>query len=146
MTKKPNYFQKRWDWHCRVIDFEKKFQARPQQPRPLTPTPRTVPTEPPLHQPRQRPIPNDTDAYNNRLRLSTVITGNKKTYVVTLKLDNDDELYDDVEETRVFETEEEAQQCLHALTPLQHIFPLSLLKEFQSCIYSRSLIEEFQTC
>ena len=130
MTKKPNYFQKRWEWHCRVIDFEKKFQGRPLQPRLLTPTTRTIPTEPPRHQPR---LPND-----NRLRLSTVITGNKKTYVVTLKLY--DELYDDVEEIRVFETEEEAQHCF------KHIYPRSLLEEFQSCTYSRSLLEEFQAC
>jgi hypothetical protein len=117
-----NYFQKRWEWHWRVIEFEKKFQARPLFREP-EPEPRQVP--------RPRPVATDADKYNNRVYFSIVNCGGTKEYLVTLKLDNDDDLYDDVEETRVFETEKEAQQCFQSMIAIRRIYPYSLLEQFQ---------------
>jgi hypothetical protein len=117
---KPNYFQKRWEWHSRVIDFEKKFR-----PRPLFRPPVQEPV------PRPRPVQTDADKYNNRLHFSIVSFGGKKEYLVTLNLDNDDELYDDVEETRVFETEQAAQQCFQSMLAIRRVYPCSLLEQFK---------------
>jgi hypothetical protein len=119
---KPNYFQTRWEWHSRVIDFEKKFR-----PRLLF-----RPVQEPVPVPRPRPVQTDADKYNNRLPFCIVNFGGKKEYLVTLKLDNDDELYDDVEETRVFETEQAAQQCFQSMLAIRRIYPCSLLREFKS--------------
>jgi hypothetical protein len=106
----PNFFQRRWEWHSRVVDFEKKFEK--------------------IHPPRRLPriasqdflevfatlkVPETkcrggggngdnlvVDKYNNQLDISIVICEGVKTYFVTLKLDDGDGLYDDVEETKDF--------------------------------------------
>ena len=94
----PNFFQRRWEWHSRVVDFEKKFEK-------IHP-PRRLQLKVPETKPKCRGggggNGDNSDKYNNQLDISIVICEGVKTYFVTLKLDDGDGLYDDVEETKDF--------------------------------------------
>jgi len=96
----PNFFQRRWDWHWRVVDFEKKFVKIHPLPRKVLEVFATLKV--PETKCRGGGGNGDNDNYNNQLDLSIVICGGVKTYLVTLKLDDGDGLYDDVEETKDF--------------------------------------------
>ena len=136
----PNFFQRRWEWHSRVVDFEKKFEK--------------------IHPPRRLPrieskvldvfatlkVPetkcrggggngdNDhllVDKYNNQLDISIVICEGVKTYFVTLKLDDGDGLYDDVEETKKFDTEAEAMRRVQETIHLKTLLPQTAHRIFK---------------
>ena len=98
----PNFFQRRWDWPWRVVDFEKKFVKIHPLPRKVFATLKVPETKC-----RGGGGNGDNDHligdnYNNQLDISIVICEGVQTYFVTLKLDDGDGLYDDVEETKDF--------------------------------------------
>jgi hypothetical protein len=68
--------------------------------------------------------------YKNRIRYTIVVCGDITEYLVTLRPDNSAGLYD-VEETNVFDNEEEALTCFHAMKCMRSLFPLYVLGEFQ---------------
>lgn len=132
----PNYFARRLEWHTRVVDFEKKFEViRPTRKRSLSPdlsllsllsrnltpefTMELVDSKSKCH-------------YKNHLYCSTMRCGDITEYFVTLVLDNSDDLYDDVEETRVFDTEQDALQCFNDLIHLKTMYPSSALSVFKN--------------
>lgn len=126
---KPNFFERRWVWHERVMEFEKKFETIRQV----------------IRNDRERDFgvrnlsidfskevaPKVEHIYKNRVRYTIMRCGDITEYLVTLRLDNSDELYDDVEETKVFENEEDALTCFHAMKCMRTLFPLYVLGEFQ---------------
>jgi len=127
----PNSFARRLEWHTRVVDFEKKFEViRPTRSlspdlsllsRNLTPefTMELVDSKSKCH-------------YKNHLYCSTMRCGDITEYFVTLVLDNADDLYDDVEETRVFDTEQDALQSFNDLIHLKTMYPNSALSVFKN--------------
>jgi len=139
MSKQPNFFARRWNWHSRVVDFEKKFEAiHPPifrcNPSVLNDMVYAIAT-----------LKNDTkpgkyrggngdigDHYKNRIYMSTVNCGQVKEYLVTFVMDNTDDLYDDVEETKVFETEADAMRCFHYMLAckVNTMFPQSAHRVF----------------
>ena len=101
----PNFFQRRWDWHWRVVDFEKKFVKIHPLPQPRKVLEVFATLKVPETTPKCRGgggNGDNGDNYNNQLDMSIVICEGVKTYLVTLKLDDGDGLYDDVEETKDF--------------------------------------------
>jgi hypothetical protein len=104
----PNFFLRRWEWHSRVVDFEKKFEKIHPNRLPHSKVLEVFAT---LKVPETKPKCRGgggngdnliVDKYNNQLDISIVICEGVKTYLVTLKLDDGDGLYDDVEETKDF--------------------------------------------
>jgi len=137
--KQPNFFQRRWEWHTRVVEFEKKYEAiHPQQV--VRPTAddyyfqtilavlKKIPVVP---APEPAPEPAPAPKYKNRVIYSIMRFGDLTEYLVTLKLDNSDDLYEDVEETKVFKTEQDALACLNAMKPFKTLLPQCALAEFQ---------------
>lgn len=119
---KPNEFQKRWEWHVRCIEFEKKLQARPVLVE--RPVRQRLLQQPVLH--LHFEIPPAEDCLN-KIEMSTTCSG----YLVILTLDNQD-LYDDIEETLVFELEKDARRCFKSMSLLENVSPISALRVFQS--------------
>jgi hypothetical protein len=143
----PNFFQRRWEWHWRVVDFEKKFEAIRPAPSVRSKTNdlkdllsflATLETKLNTNL-TTKPTPrggggngdNAHDHYKNRLMMSTVNCGGDKTYLVTLLLDNADDLYDDVEETKEFDTESDALRCFQSMLKLKTMFPQTAHQLFQ---------------
>jgi hypothetical protein len=118
----PNYFQKRFEWHVRCVEFEKKYQARPVLvDRPVR---QRLLQQPVLHLHLKIP---PTEDYTNKIEFTSC----DGKYLVILTLDNQ-ELYEDIEETLVFELEEDAHRCFKSMIPLKNVFPTSALRVFQS--------------
>lgn len=140
----PNLFQRRWEWHERVVDFEKKFDAiRP----PLLP-PKLV-RQNALVSPyaelarelvardlskefAQMPKVAPITPYKNRLFCVTMRCGDITEYLVSLVLDNSDELYDEVEETKVFDTEQAALTCFHDMQHIKTLYPSCAMDLFKN--------------
>jgi hypothetical protein len=131
---KPNLFQRRWKWHERVVDFEKKFDAIHP---PLLP-PKLV-----RHNATQtlsqtlvpRNLSDDFEqatSYKNRLFCVKMRCGDTTEHLVSLMLDNSDDLYDDVEETKVFDTEQEAIACFHAMQHIKTMYPCCAMDVFKN--------------
>jgi len=140
LTLKPNLFQRRLVWHERVVDFEKKFETiRP----PLLP-PKLVRHNAnsclDLLQDLSKDLARDLaprnlfkefaqvskvapTPYKNRLFCVTMRCGDTTEHLVSLMLDNSDDLYDDVEETKVFDTEQAALACFHAMQHIKTLYP-----------------------
>jgi len=137
----PNFFQRRWEWHWRVVDFEKKFEAiRPAPPvrsktndlKDLLSFLATLETKGTTKSTCRGGGGNgDNDHYKNRLIMSTVKCYGNTTYLVTLRLDNADDLYDDVEETKEFDTELDASRCFQSMLKLKTMFPQTAHQLFQ---------------
>ena len=120
MTKLlPNFFQRRLEWHSRVVDFEKKFEK--------IRAPKVKVMKPVLLALKRLPVPEPVPEYTNRVRYTIVTCGNVTEYLVTLRLDK---RYD-LEETKVFDNEEDALTCFHAMKCMRTLFPLYVLDEFQ---------------
>jgi len=156
----PNFFQRRWEWHSRVVDFEKKFEKIHPPRRLQLKVPETKPkcrggggngdndknliylstvkfgasqdvleVFATLKVPETKPKcrggggGGNGDHYKNRIYMSTVNCGGVKTYLVTLKLDNSEDLYDDVEETKEFNTEADAMRCFQETLKLKTLLP-----------------------
>lgn len=68
--------------------------------------------------------------YKNRLYFAILRSGGKTTYMVTLVLDNCD-VYEDVEESRDFPTEQHASKCMHDLKHLKTLLPTTALSIFR---------------
>lgn len=140
---KPNLFQRRWNWHNRVLDFEKKYETilHPPVPRLVRPNARDVSQ---VMSSLVRDLSKDFDQevkpavkpadqpYKNRLYCATMRCGDLTEHLVSLVLDNSDDLYDDVEETKVFDTEQEALTCFHALQHIKTMYPSCALDVFKN--------------
>jgi len=123
----PNFFQRRWDWHWRVVDFEKKF-VKIHPPRKVLTTLKVPETK---CRGGGGNGDNLVDKYNNQIYMVTAICGGVKTYFVTLKLDDGDGLYDDVEETKKFDTEAEAMRCFQETIHLKTMLPQTAHRIFK---------------
>ena len=129
----PNFFQRRWEWHSRVVDFEKKYEKihPPRLPRIESKVLEVFATlKVPETKPKCRGGGGNGDNYKNRIYMATVNCGGVKTYLVTLKLDNSEDLYDDVEETKEFDTEAEAMRCFKETLKLKTLLPQSAHRIF----------------
>ena len=130
----PNFFQRRWDWHWRVVDFEKKF-VKIHPPR--LPHSKVLEVFATLKVPETKCRggggngDNLIDKYNNQIYMVTAICEGVKTYFVTLKLDDGDGLYDDVEETKKFDTEAEAMHCFQETIHLKTMLPQTAHRIFK---------------
>jgi len=127
---KPNFFQRRWEWHSRVVDFEKKYEKI--HPKHCLPCASKVfaTLKVPETKCRGGGGNGDNGNYKNRIYMSTVSFDGDKTYLVTLKLDNSDDLYDDVEETKEFDTEEDALRCFQETIQYKTMLPQSAHRLF----------------
>jgi hypothetical protein len=129
---KPNFFQRRWEWHSRVVDFEKKYE-KIHPPR--LPHAQVLEIFATLKVPETKcrgggGNGDNNENYKNRIFMSTVICGGDKIYLVTLKLDDGDGLYDDVEETKEFDTEADALRCFHTMIQFKNMLPQSAHRIF----------------
>jgi hypothetical protein len=128
----PNFFQRRWDWHWRVVDFEKKFEKIHPPRLPHSKVLEVFATlKVPETKPKCRGGGGNGDNYKNRVYMSTVICGGVKTFLVTLKLDDGDGLYDDVEETKEFNTEAEAMHFFQEMLKFKNSLPQTALRLFR---------------
>jgi len=115
MTKKQSkYFQRR-----NKADFEKKSDV--PKVKVLKPVILAFKCVSPA------PVPEPAPEYTNRVRYTIVTCGDMTEYLVTLRLDK---RYD-LEETKVFDNEEDALTCFHAMKCMRTLFPLYVLDEFQ---------------
>ena len=137
IMSQPNLFQRPYN---NVLDFEKKFDAihaskvKVLKPVVLNQEILALLINPDKNQKPEyehEPDPEPKPEYKNRVRYTIVTCGDITEYLVTLRLDNCDKLYEDVEETKVFENEQDALTCFHEMKCMRTLFPLYVLGEFQ---------------
>lgn len=116
-----NFFQRRVEWHSSV-DFEKKVDTVRSRQHGVDMSPENIIVKD-LVEP-------DSFTYKNRLYFAILRSGGKTTYMVTLVLDNCD-VYEEVEETRDFPTEQHASKCVHDLKYIKTLLPTTALSIFR---------------
>ncbi len=146
----PNYFSRRWDWHNRVIEFEKKYDAI-HRPTPQVVNDVNVDTlldllknfkssskevSHEISREVSKEVQFSPEIYKNHLYFAILRYGDLTEYLVSLVLDNSDDLYEHMEETHVFTTEQEAQQCFQDLKHLKRMNPPCAMAIFKDYLHN----------
>ena len=121
MALQPNWFERRYEFHRRCEKLQKLLSHRPtlyQEDRPIQVGPRSSIFLQP-----------DGKTYKNEV-LYKVLTEGK--IWVTVKLD--DCGLAELEETREFTTEAEAQRCFKTLLEIKHLHPEMVVEELQTFV------------
>lgn len=139
----PNLFQRRFVWHTRVVEFEKKYEAIMQLPLPPPPlfppqlvrqNARDMTHDVPRDLLEDLPyiIYNNQGDYKNHINLCASSSGAQVEYKVVLRLDDGDGLYDQENETRIFNTGEEALQFMEDIDYIKTLLPQTARQKFIS--------------